>query len=136
MRCALLLPGLVVVAPLPGQRYRGVATLDEAPKHPDTGDVQALLDARAPAKVTDVVWNSRFRVHDRVTDAFRRGRVLVAGDAAHVHSRAGGRGMNTAIREALTLHPLLADVLVRPRRPRRLLRSQPCPRAAPKEFAR
>jgi 2-polyprenyl-6-methoxyphenol hydroxylase-like FAD-dependent oxidoreductase len=107
--------GLVVVAPLPDDRYRIVATLDEAPEHPVVSDVQALLDARgprtAPATVADVVWSSRFRVHHRVADSFRRGRVLLAGDAAHVHSPAGGQGMNTGIQDAMTLAPLLADVV-------------------------
>jgi 2-polyprenyl-6-methoxyphenol hydroxylase-like FAD-dependent oxidoreductase len=107
--------GLVVVAPLPGQRYRVVATLDEAPERPTIADVQALLDQRgprtAPASVRNVVWGSRFRVHHRIADAFRRGPLFLAGDAAHVHSPAGGQGMNTGIQDAATLARLLADVL-------------------------
>jgi 2-polyprenyl-6-methoxyphenol hydroxylase-like FAD-dependent oxidoreductase len=107
--------GLVVVAPLPGRRYRVVATLDEAPERPTTADVQALLDQRgprtAPATVHEVVWSSRFRVHHRIADAFRRGPLFLAGDAAHVHSPAGGQGMNTGIQDAVVLSHLLADVL-------------------------
>jgi 2-polyprenyl-6-methoxyphenol hydroxylase-like FAD-dependent oxidoreductase len=107
--------GLVVVAPLPESRYRVVATLDEAPERPAAADVQALLDQRgprtAPASVRNVVWSSRFRVHHRVADAFRRGPLFLAGDAAHVHSPAGGQGMNTGIQDAVTLAGLLAEVL-------------------------
>jgi 2-polyprenyl-6-methoxyphenol hydroxylase-like FAD-dependent oxidoreductase len=107
--------GLVVVAPLPERRYRVVATLDEAPERPTTADVQALLDQRGPstasASVREVVWSSRFRVHHRIADAFRRGPLFLAGDAAHVHSPAGGQGMNTGIQDAVTLARLLADVL-------------------------
>ena len=107
--------GLVVVAPLPEQRYRIVATLDTAPEQPTTADVQALLDQRgpraAPASVRTVVWSSRFRVHHRIADAFRRGPLFLAGDAAHVHSPAGGQGMNTGIQDAATLARLLAEVL-------------------------
>jgi 2-polyprenyl-6-methoxyphenol hydroxylase-like FAD-dependent oxidoreductase len=103
--------GLVVVAPLPHDRHRIVAIVDEAPAAPDAAYVQALLDARAPgqARVASVVWGSRFRVHHRVADAYRAGRLLLAGDAAHVHSPAGGQGMNTGIQDAYALGSALAE---------------------------
>ena len=87
--------GLIVVAPLPGDRYRIVATVDDAPATPDAEFVQRLLDQRAPgrATVTGLVWSSRFRVHHRFADRFRQDRLFLAGDAAHVHSPAGGQGM-------------------------------------------
>lgn len=105
--------GLVVVAPLPGGRHRVVATVDQAPETPGTGLVQALLDERGPggAQVNEVVWASRFRVHHRVADAYRRGPLLLAGEAAHVHSPAGGQGMNIGIHDALDLAHTLGDVL-------------------------
>lgn len=107
--------GLVVVAPLPGGRYRIVATVDEAPEHPSRDDVQALLDSRGPksrpAQVRDVVWSSRFRVHHRLADHYRAGRLFLAGDAAHVHSPAGGQGMNTGIQDAVALAARLAAVV-------------------------
>jgi 2-polyprenyl-6-methoxyphenol hydroxylase-like FAD-dependent oxidoreductase len=99
--------GLAVVAPLPGGRHRIVATVDDAPEHPDLADVQRLLDTRgpieAPARVAEIVWSSRFRVHHRLADRYREGRVLLAGDAAHVHSPAGGQGMNTGIQDGIAL---------------------------------
>ena len=107
--------GLVVVAPLPGDLYRVVATLDDAPETLGIGDVQALLDTRGPAAasatVRHVEWSSRFRVHHRLADVYRNGPVFLAGDAAHVHSPAGGQGMNTGIQDAMMLAGLLADVL-------------------------
>jgi 2-polyprenyl-6-methoxyphenol hydroxylase-like FAD-dependent oxidoreductase len=107
--------GLVVVAPLPAGTYRIVATLDNAPEHPGIADVQALLDARGPTlgagKVSRVHWSSRFRLHHRVADQYRRGRFLLMGDAAHVHSPAGGQGMNTGLVDACVLGRLLADVI-------------------------
>jgi len=103
--------GLTVVAPLPGARYRIVATVDDAPATPDLDFVQRLLDLRAPGRgqVTGLVWSSRFRVHHRVADHFRAGRLLLAGDAAHVHSPAGGQGMNTGIQDGYALGRALAS---------------------------
>jgi len=107
--------GLVVVAPLPGGRYRIVATLENAPEHPAVTDVQALLDERGPTRgrgrVSAVHWSTRFRLHHRVADRYRRGRLILMGDAAHVHSPAGGQGMNTGLVDACVLGKLLADVV-------------------------
>jgi len=107
--------GLVVVAPLPSGAFRIVATLDEAPERPQIADIQALLDERGPTQGTKqvqrVIWSSRFRLHHRVAEKYRRGRFLLTGDAAHVHSPAGGQGMNTGLVDACVLGHLLADVV-------------------------
>lgn len=107
--------GLLVSAPLPDGSFRLVAAVDEAPERPDTAYVEALLRARGPegveVKVQEVLWGSRFRVHHRVADRFRVGRVLLAGDAAHVHSPAGGQGMNLGLQDAVALGEALAEVL-------------------------
>ncbi len=105
--------GLVFVAPLPGGRHRIVATVEDAPEHPGTADVQALLDARGPekepARVRETLWSSRFHVHHRMAESYRAGRILLAGDAAHVHSPAGGQGMNIGIQDAAELARRLLD---------------------------
>jgi 2-polyprenyl-6-methoxyphenol hydroxylase-like FAD-dependent oxidoreductase len=106
--------GITVVAPLPGDRFRVVATVAQAPEHPSVEDIQAILEARGPQgtiKVHEVRWSSRFHVHHRVADRFRAGRILLAGDAAHVHSPAGGQGMNTGIQDAVALGRLLVRAL-------------------------
>ncbi|MFJ2825595.1 FAD-dependent monooxygenase [Streptomyces toxytricini] len=109
--------GLTVIAPLPGagvagagRRYRIVATVAEAPPVPDLPFVRALLAERlrGEARVHDLVWSSRFRIHHRVADRYRAGRLLLAGDAAHVHSPAGGQGMNTGIQDGHALGRALA----------------------------
>ena len=108
-------PGILVVAPLPDGSFRLVAEVGEAPEHPDVPYVQQLLNARGPrrttARVTEVIWGSRFRIHERVADRYRNGRVLLAGDSAHTHSPAGGQGMNLGLRDAVTLGAALSTAL-------------------------
>jgi 2-polyprenyl-6-methoxyphenol hydroxylase-like FAD-dependent oxidoreductase len=103
--------GLNVLAPLPGGVHRIVAPSDHAPEAPSADFVQDIMDTRGfgPGRsvVTELVWGSRFRIHHRVADSYRAGRVLLAGDAAHLHSPAGGQGMNLGIQDAV----VLADVL-------------------------
>ncbi len=107
--------GLTVVAPLPGGVHRIVAPTADAPEAPSAQFIQRLLDTRGlgPGRmvVTDLVWGSRFRIHHRVADTYRAGRLLLAGDAAHVHSPAGGQGMNLGIQDAVALSTALAAVL-------------------------
>ncbi|MEU4390970.1 NAD(P)/FAD-dependent oxidoreductase [Kribbella sp. NPDC023855] len=107
--------GILVAAPLPDGSFRLVAKVDEAPEHPDVAYAQRLLNARGPrsrtARVTEVIWGSRFRIHERVADRYREGRVVLAGDAAHTHSPAGGQGMNLGLRDAITLGEALATAL-------------------------
>jgi 2-polyprenyl-6-methoxyphenol hydroxylase-like FAD-dependent oxidoreductase len=107
--------GLTVVAPLPGDIYRIVAPVTEAPEEPSTAFIQQILDERGLGVgrmvVTDVIWGSRFRIHHRVADTYRAGRLLLAGDAAHVHSPAGGQGMNLGIQDGVALADALARVL-------------------------
>jgi 2-polyprenyl-6-methoxyphenol hydroxylase-like FAD-dependent oxidoreductase len=109
--------GLLVVAPLPDGSFRLVASVDEAPEHPDLAFAQQLLNSRGPRKsspkVTEVVWGSRFRIHERVADNYRAGRVLLAGDAAHTHSPAGGQGMNLGLRDAITLADAISLALTK-----------------------
>ena len=64
-------------------------------------------------RIDKVNWFSTYRVHHRVADTFRRGRVFLLGDAAHIHSPVGGQGMNTGILDAINLAWKLADVLQR-----------------------
>ena len=107
--------GLNVLAPLPGNIFRIVAPAANAPKVPSAEFVQALLDTRAfgPGQlvVTDLLWGTRFHIHHRVADSYRAGRFLLVGDAAHVHSPAGGQGMNLGITDAISLAGALAEVL-------------------------
>lgn len=107
--------GMVVVAPMPNEMYRVVAVMDPAPERPGVADIQGLLDSRGPAAgqktVKEVIWSSRFRIHHRVAKSYRNGRFLLMGDAAHVHSPAGGQGMNTGLVDAVVLGQLLVRAM-------------------------
>lgn len=107
--------GLVVVAPIPDRRFRVVATVQQASPVPAVSDIQELLASRGPqtrpACVHDIIWGSHFHIQHRLARTFRAGPVLLAGDAAHVHSPAGGQGMNIGIRDAMSLGDALTGVL-------------------------
>ncbi len=74
-------------------------------------DIRAEVESLLDIKVTDVNWFSTYRVHHRVADKFRVGRAFLVGDAGHVHSPAGGQGMNTGIGDAVNLGWKIAHVL-------------------------
>jgi len=103
--------GLLVFFPLPGGVHRIVAQADLG-REPTLEDVQGLVDTRGPrrahVRVQELVWSSDFRIHHRVAERFRAGPILLIGDAAHVHSPAGGQGMNVGIQDAHALAPILA----------------------------
>lgn len=80
---------------------------------PTTTDIlQRIASAYTGGRVSvrDPVWLTDFSIHNRRADRFRSGRVLVAGDAAHIHSPAGAQGMNTGIQDAVNLGWKLALV--------------------------
>lgn len=70
----------------------------------------AIVAAEFGLTHVPVEWFSTYRVHHRVSAKFRVGSIFLAGDAAHVHSPVGGRGMNTGLQDAHNLAMLLANV--------------------------
>jgi hypothetical protein len=56
-------------------------------------------------------WLAYFKLHHRIVDRYREGRVFIGGDAAHIHSPMGGQGMNTGMQDAYNLAWKLALVL-------------------------
>jgi 2-polyprenyl-6-methoxyphenol hydroxylase-like FAD-dependent oxidoreductase len=107
--------GLIAAFPLPGERWR-LIDIGTSPGTDDPVIVAAYFQDRLRANgvpdavVSDPAWASVFRVHRRLADDFRIGRCFLAGDAAHIHSPAGGQGMNTGIQDAFNLAWKLALV--------------------------
>jgi 2-polyprenyl-6-methoxyphenol hydroxylase-like FAD-dependent oxidoreductase len=100
--------------PMGGDRWRVMIPNagDRGRRAPTFEEIQDLVGHRAPwpIEVSDPVWLASFRCQLRSTTAYRRGRVFLAGDAAHIHSPAGGQGMNTGIVDAHNLAWKLALV--------------------------
>jgi 2-polyprenyl-6-methoxyphenol hydroxylase-like FAD-dependent oxidoreductase len=106
----------LAVFPLAGKgRARLIGTVrGERAEHADTlrfEDVSRRIIDNLKVEVEKVNWFSTYRVHHRVTENFRKGRAFLLGDAAHIHSPAGGQGMNTGIGDAINLAWKLQMVL-------------------------
>jgi len=115
------------VFPLAGTgKARLIGTVcDERADRADTlkfEDVSDRAIKHLKVDVQKVNWFSTYHVHHRVAEHFRKGRAFLLGDAAHIHSPAGGQGMNTGIGDAINLAWKLAAVL-RGHAPDRLLGS-------------
>jgi 2-polyprenyl-6-methoxyphenol hydroxylase-like FAD-dependent oxidoreductase len=112
--------GVLALFPLEGTRYRAIADVGESSgaigeghrPPPTVEEVQRIVDVRGPGgiRVSDPVWLSSFSINERKVADYRSGRVFLAGDAAHVHSPAGGQGMNTGMQDACNLAWKLALV--------------------------
>jgi 2-polyprenyl-6-methoxyphenol hydroxylase-like FAD-dependent oxidoreductase len=109
--------GFLAVFPMGDNRFRFMAT---DPKRitgdggePSLEDIQRLYErtAHLPAQLYNLNWSSRFRINSRHMTTLRDGRVFFGGDAAHVHSPAGGQGMNAGIQDMINLSWKLAMVL-------------------------
>ena len=106
--------GMGILFPLVGARARIMFMVEQpaAGTEPTLAQVQALADTRMNGTVTvrDPRWLTYFEVHHAQVPAYRFGRVLLAGDAAHIHSPAAAQGMNTGIQDAANLAWKLALV--------------------------
>jgi 2-polyprenyl-6-methoxyphenol hydroxylase-like FAD-dependent oxidoreductase len=99
-RMSMLVPDELSAAP-----SRGIAHGFEGDRTPELRHIQAVLDRLSPEPTTarNLRWSSVFRISHRIVDAYGRGRVFVAGDAAHIHPPTGAQGMNTGIQDAHNL---------------------------------
>lgn len=105
--------GLLMLLPLSGGLYRVIADVGPAIWPLDESHLRALFEQRGPqnASLGSPTWMSSYRIEQRRLAEYRRGRVFMAGDAAHVYNPAGGQGMNTGIQDAFNLAWKLGMVL-------------------------
>ena len=110
--------GVVAFFPMPGEkRWRIVGAFPEGLEKDEREivyeeiEAQIKKEAQLELDITRVDWFSTYKVHTRHVDKFSAGRCFVAGDAAHIHTPAGGQGMNTGIQDAYNLAWKLALVL-------------------------
>src|SRR3984885_8785086 len=108
--------GWVALCPLPSTNsFQFQAQIPpEEPDEPSLERFQQIIDERTGMpgiRLHDATWLSLYRANVRMVDRFRVGRIFLAGDAAHVHSPAGGQGMNTGMQDAYNLGWKLGEVL-------------------------
>lgn len=113
--------GVLALLPLDKEIIRIVASgyqVAENEGEPTLEQFQTYFTAATPpgsGTLDDPIWMTRFRLHHRGVNRYRDGRLFVAGDAAHIHSPAGGQGMNAGIQDAINLGWKLALALAVPR---------------------
>ncbi|MEY9872572.1 2-polyprenyl-6-methoxyphenol hydroxylase-like FAD-dependent oxidoreductase [Streptacidiphilus sp. MAP12-33] len=98
--------GPLLVFPMRGDRVRLIAQVATTADGPATVEwLQRVVDERSdqPIAIRDTRWLTTFDIHHAQVPQYRAGRVFLAGDAAHIHSPAGGQGMNTGIQDAFNL---------------------------------
>jgi 2-polyprenyl-6-methoxyphenol hydroxylase-like FAD-dependent oxidoreductase len=109
--------GVLAIFPISKDRYRVIANVGDgsgkaAGTDPTLEEVQAVMDRRGPGGMiaSEPLWLAGFHINERKVTDYRVGRLFLAGDAAHIHSPAGGQGMNTGIQDACNLAWKLALV--------------------------
>ena len=103
--------GALSAIPMPGGWWRLAAAAD-GPGQPGAAFFERLIRRRAgyPQAQVEVGWTSSFTVNCRLASTYRRGRLLLAGDAAHIHSPMGGQGMNIGMQDSFLVSEKLATV--------------------------
>ncbi|HZC58841.1 MAG TPA: FAD-dependent monooxygenase [Chthoniobacterales bacterium] len=98
------------IFPFRNGRFRVIADVEAESEGGSTGEptydeIQEIVRRRTDVgiRLSDPVWLSRFHIYHRKIPEFRAGRVFLAGDSAHIHSPAGGQGMNTGIQDVFNL---------------------------------
>ena len=108
---------ITMIFPMQGEnRFRVLGILPKEYYHHDTIQFDELLthvksNMQMPVEFYDTQWYSTYKLHHKKVSHFNKGNIFFAGDAAHVHSPAGGQGMNTGLQDAYNLGWKLALVI-------------------------
>jgi len=99
--------GIVFFFPITNGRYRLITDVQTTrpDRDPTLEELQSIVDDQChiAARLHDPRWTAYFKIHRRQVASYRIGRAFLAGDAAHIHSPAGGQGMNTGLQDAYNL---------------------------------
>ncbi|HEY9343248.1 MAG TPA: FAD-dependent monooxygenase, partial [Hanamia sp.] len=113
----LIKKGFVLFFPMEGNgHFRVIGILPDKKEEDETFTFEEIEEPikeqlAIPVAFDEVRWFSTYKVHSRKANSFRNGRCFIAGDAAHIHTPAGGQGMNTGIQDAYNLAWKLAYVI-------------------------
>jgi 2-polyprenyl-6-methoxyphenol hydroxylase-like FAD-dependent oxidoreductase len=109
--------GFMALFPMGGEHFRLIASnpLNQPSKDagPSLDELQRIYDQRSHirSRFHDLTWSSWFRINSRMVSRLKVGRLLLGGDAAHIHSPAGAQGMNTGIQDMINVSWKLAMVM-------------------------
>jgi 2-polyprenyl-6-methoxyphenol hydroxylase-like FAD-dependent oxidoreductase len=108
---------LAAFFPMPGEkRFRVVSIIPEKLLTKENASFEDIIpmfakDLNVAVRFYNTSWFSEYRIHHRVVNSFSKSNIFLAGDAAHIHSPAGGQGMNTGLQDAYNLAWKLASVI-------------------------
>jgi 2-polyprenyl-6-methoxyphenol hydroxylase-like FAD-dependent oxidoreductase len=107
--------GFLAVIPLPEENLYRVIFQGEPGQDPSHEEVAEKLKScvRVSTEIGQIFWKANFHINSRMIHSYRRGSIFLAGDAAHIHSPAGGQGMNTGLQDAVNLAWKIAFVCKR-----------------------
>jgi len=118
MSVFLIDKGFILFFPMEGKgHYRIIGILpdvsEEQAANLTFSDIEASVKEQmaVPIEFEAINWFSHYKVHSRKAETFMINRCFIAGDAAHIHTPAGGQGMNTGIQDAYNIAWKLAYVL-------------------------
>jgi len=123
--------GFMGLFPMGDGRFRLIASnpfsKPEKGTEPAIEELQRIYDQRShiPAHFHDMTWSSWFRINSRMVDVMQKGQIFLGGDSAHIHSPAGGQGMNTGMQDMINLCWKLAMVIKGQAKPELLMTYTP-----------